>query len=1045
MRRIGFVLPLAVLVAFVFVAAGQGPAGSDRMAADFLKSIELRSLGPSLMTGRIADVEVDPKNLDVYYVATAAGGLWKSENRGITFTPIFDDGGSFNLACVVVDPKNSNVVWLGTGENSNPRAAMYGDGVYKSTDAGKTWTRVGLESSEHIGNIKIDPRNSDVVYVAAQGPLWSSGGDRGVYKTTDGGKTWKAVFTVSPDTGGNEVVIDPNNPDVLYASTWQRRRSVGQFIGGGPESAIYKSTNAGATWTKLTNGLPKGDMGRITLGVDPKAKPTRVYALCNALREESGFYRSDDAGATWARVGHVVAGGRGGGAGFGGGAPGGGRGGGDDFYRGGDPGYYHELYVDPVRPDTIWSANTNLDRSEDGGKTWKQVPIDYDESHYGSVHVDFHDVWLDVTDRNHYMVANDGGVYETYDDGKHFRHFDNLPVTQFYRVAVDNAKPFYRVCGGAQDNNSMCGPSRTVNRIGIRTSDWIVVGGGDGFQSRVDPEDPDIIYATSQGGNITRLDLRTGVSKSIRPRGVPQGPGEQEPANVPGQQQNPPQAGQAGQGAQGAQGARGGRGGERTNWDCPYIISPHSPTGLYWGSTRVYRTDDRGDHWTPVSGDLTRNLDPTTIPIMGKVWSPTQTVSYNQATTPLSTIVSIDESPLFEGLLYVGTDDGLLQVSEDGGKNWRKMDKFPGIPDGAYVSDVFASPREADVVFVAFNNWQHGDFKPYLLKSTDRGRTFTSIAGDLPDRHDVWSVVQDHINGNLLFAGTEFGLYFTVDGGNHWVQLKGGLPVCQVRDLAIQKRESDLALGTFGRSFYVLDDFSPLREISAQSLSQEVELYPLRRAYQYTEFGYERAAWGNEVTPNPPFGAVFTYSVGQAIPADTKLVITIADDTGKQIRRLEQIPGEGRQAQPEDLPKTIGIHRVAWNLRGEPVATAAPGGAGAAGGRSGAGGGAAGAGAAGGAAGAGAAGGAAGAGAASGAAGAGAAGGGQAGRGGGAGGAGAPPAGAFGGGLGGRGGGPPPVEPGHYTATLGKLTGDTVTPIGKPQSFMVEPLPAKNW
>jgi len=1008
MRRAFVALPLIVFLAAVVVGAGQGPAGADRLTAEFFKGLELRTLGPSLTTGRVADIEVDPKNPDVYYIATGAGGLWKSENCGITFKPIFDDGGSFSLACIVIDPKNSNVLWLGTGENSNPRAAMYGDGVYKSTDAGKTWTRVGLEKSEHIGNIKIDPRNSEVVYVAAQGPLWSGGGDRGLYKTTDGGKTWKAVLTVSADTGANEVVIDPNNPDVLYASTWQRRRGVGQFIGGGPESAIYKSTNAGATWTKLAGGLPKGDMGRIALGVDPKAKPTRVYALCNAKREESGFYRSDDAGVTWMRFGHSAAGGRGGG-GFGGG-----QGGGDDFYRGGDPGYYHELNVDPVRPDTIWSANTNLDRSEDGGKTWKSVPINYNEN-YGAVHVDFHDVWSDPTDRNHYIVGNDGGAYETYDDGKNFRHFDNLPVTQFYRVAVDNAKPFYKVCGGAQDNNSMCGPSRTVNRVGIRTSDWIIVGGGDGFQSRVDPEDPNIIYATSQEGSITRLDLRTGISKSIRPR---------PPQEAVAQAGGPP-------GGASGQGGRGGRGGgDRTNWDCPYIISPHSATRLYWGAHRLYRSEDRGDHWVLVSGDLTRNLDPTTIPIMGKVW-PTDSVSYNQATTRLSTIVSIDESPLIEGLLYVGTDDGLLQVSEDGGKNWRKTEKFPGVPDGMYLTDVFASPRDANVVFVALNNWQKGDFKPYLLKSADRGQTFMSIAGDLPDRHDVWSVVQDHINGNLLFAGTEFGLFFTVDGGSHWVQLKGGLPVCQVRDLAIQKRENDLALGTFGRSFYILDDYSALRELSAQALSQEAELFPLRTTYQYTESGYEQAAWGNEVTPNPPMGAVFTYSVGQAFPTDTKLVVTITDETGKQVRRLDQIPSENRQAAPQELPKTPGIHRVAWNLRGDMIAPAGgPGGAGATGARGGAGGaGAAGAGAGAGAAGAG-------------AAGAGAALGAQAGRAGGAGGAAAaPPAGA---GFGGR-GGAPAVEPGRYTATLGKMTGDTVTPIGKPQSFMVVPLPAKNY
>ncbi len=520
------------------------------------------------------------------------------------------------MCCIVVDPKNSDVLWLGTGENSNPRSAMIGDGLYKSTDAGATWKRVGLEHSEHIGRIQIDPRNSNVVYVASQGPLWSSGGDRGIYKTTDGGATWKAVLEVSPDTGGNDLVIDPNNPDVLYASTWQRRRAVGQFVGGGPESRVYKSANAGGTWTKLANGLPKGDMGRIALGVDPKAKPTRVYVLANALGNERGFYRSDDAGATFVRTGVMEAGRGGGGGGAargaagrrgGGGAaqnppptppargaaaatasgvvpnagPCAGRGGGD-AYCGGDPGYYNELIVDPIRPDTIWSTDTNLEWSQDGGKTWSQVPS------LNGVHVDYHAVASDPKDRNHILVGNDGGLYESWNDGHTWRHFTNLPITQFYRVAVDESKPFYYVCGGAQDNGSMCGPSRTVNRVGIRTSDWFVSGGGDGFFSAVDPEDPNYVYASSQNGAITRLDLRTGQSKGIRP-----------PESV---------GGRGGAGAAGGGGAGGGRGGggDRTNWDDPYIISPHSATRLYWASDKVYRSDDRGDNWTVISPDLTK-------------------------------------------------------------------------------------------------------------------------------------------------------------------------------------------------------------------------------------------------------------------------------------------------------------------------------------------------------------------------------------------------------------------------------------------------------
>ncbi|HEX5217544.1 MAG TPA: hypothetical protein VFV98_18920 [Vicinamibacterales bacterium] len=975
MTRVRIVFAGALVVLAAALTSGQG-GGNARLTADVFSGLPLRSLGPSLTTGRVADFEVDPNHSNVYWVATAAGGLWRSENRGNDWTPMFDNGGAFNLSTVVIDPKNSDVIWLGTGENSNPRSAMIGSGVFKSTDGGKTWSAAMLPNSEHIGNIQIDPRNSSVVYVAAMGPLWSSGGDRGIYKTTDGGATWKNVLNISPDTGGNEVHIDPNNPQVLYASTWQRRRGVGQMIGGGPESKLYKSLDAGNTWTPMTKGLPTGDMGRIAMGVDPRVKPTRVYALINA-RADTGFYRSDDAGATWNRMGAPLGAappppdpnaqpGRGGGRG--GGVPG--------VYTGGDPGYYYELYVDPIRPDTIWSANTNLEWSRDGGKTWEAVP------NRQGVHVDFHDVWIDKVDRNHIVISNDGGSYESYDEGKTWRHFANLPVTQFYRVSTDNAKPFYHVCGGAQDNGSMCGPSRTQHQVGIRTSDWYDVGGGDGFQSRNDPEDANIVYATSQNGAIQRLDLRTGIARGIRPQagraggpgtsvpGITQSPGDDDDDQQ--QQPPPPPAGGAGAGGQGGRGGRGGAGAgggvqERTNWDAMYIVSPHSPTRLYWGSQFLYRTDDRGDSWTRISGDLTRNLDPRVIPIMGKVWDPQTTVAYNNATTTLSTIVSMDESPVLEGLIYVGSDDGNLSITEDGGTTWRKTTAFGDAADGLYITDVFASPRDANVVFVTLNNWQRGDFKPYIFRSDDRGRTFKSIAGDMPARHPVWSIIQDHVNANLIFAGTEWGLFFTVDGGTHWTQLKGGMPIIQVRDMVVQKRENDLVLGTFGRGFYVLDDYSPLREVSNESLSREAELFPLRHAYKFDVLGQQQAVWGNETTPNPPYGAQLTYHVAPGFTGD--LVITITDGQGRQVRRM-------------DVPNTPGVHRVAWNLRADPPAGAPA----------------------------------------------------QAGRGGGGG----------GGGRGGGPQGPA-QDPGRYSAQLGKKSGDQVTAFGKVQSFQVVPLPEKNW
>jgi hypothetical protein len=466
----------------------------------------------------------------------------------------------------------------------------------------------------------------------------------------------------------------------------------------------------------------------------------------------------------------------------------------------------------------------------------------------------------------------------------------------------------------------MCGPSRTAHSAGIRTSDWFITGGGDGFQSRVDPVDPNIIYAQWQTGNIERIDIRTGASKSIRPPqargrgGTPQ-QAEEEPKDALPKFEE--------------QGGRGGGGNaDRANWDVPYIVSPHSPMRLYWATNYVYRSDDRGDSWTRISGDISRNLNPADVPIMGKKWDPQTTVSWGNATTALSNAVSLDESPLLEGLIYVGTDDGLLQITEDGGKNWRKVESFPGAPAGTYVSDVEPSPRDANVVFVALNDWQRGNYAPYLYRSDDRGKTFVSITGDLPKtRNNVWTVAQDFRNSNLLFLGTEFALWTSVDGGKHWVQLKTGLPTAQIRDIAIQKRESDLAIGTFGRSFYILDDYSALREVTNDSLGQEAQLYPTRdAAFQFTPAGYEQAAWMNESMPNPAVGAMMTYSLGAAPASGTKYVLTITDSTGKKVRTM-------------DIDQTAGLHRVNWNLRADPAAAPAGGRAGGGGGGRGGGGG----------------------------------------------------------------------------------------------------------
>ena len=835
---------------------------------DTLSGLQFRLIGPAAASGRVVSLAVNPNHHAEYYVGVASGGVWKTVNDGTTWTPVFDNEGSYSIGWITLDPNDSSVVWVGTGEGNSQRSVSYGDGVYRSDDGGKSWKNLGLKKSEHIGKIVVDPRDGKVVYVAAEGPLWGPGGDRGLYKTTDGGKTWKAVLTISENTGVADVDFDPSDPDILYATAYQRRRHVFTMIDGGPESAIYKSTDAGATWNKLKSGLPTEDMGRIGVTVSP-VDPNTVYATIEAANGKGGIFRSQDKGATWERRNEL-----------------------DSIAM-----YYAKIFADPKNVDRIYVMNTFLRKSDDGGKTLNKV----NETNH---HVDNHMVWIDPDNTDHVMVGSDGGVAETYDGFKSWRFKTNLPTVQFYDVAVDNALPFYNVCGGTQDNFSWCGPSRTKSVHGIMNSDWYVTTGGDGFRSQVDPEDPNTVYAESQYGVLVRFDRRTGEEMVIQPQ---EGKGE------------PPL---------------------RWNWDSPLIVSPHSHTRVYFAANKVFRSDDRGDTWKAISGDLTRQIDRNQLAVMGKVWGP-DAVAKNASTSFYGNIVSLAESPKQENLIYVGTDDGLIQVTADNGGSWTKYEKFPGVPEKTYVSRLAGSHHAAGTVYAAFENHKNEDFKPYLLKSTDMGKTWISIAGDLPES-PVLAFAEDPVNPNLLFLGNETGVFFTLDGGKKWVRLKGGLPTIAVRDLVIQQRESDLVIATFGRGFYVLDNITPLRQLKPEVLQQEQAVFPVKDALLYAEAhplgeppkGFQGDAF--YAAENPPYGAVVTYYLkeklktkkdvrheaekqaekkketlrypshdelrAEAEEAKPEVYLMIYDESGAPVRRLAGDSGEG-------------FHRTAWDLR----------------------------------------------------------------------------------------------------------------------------------
>ncbi len=761
--------------------------------AQKLDALAFRSVGPALTSGRVADLAVNPSNPDEWYVAAASGGVWKTSNHGVTFEPLFDDQGSYSIGCVTLDPSNPYTVWVGTGENNNQRSVAYGDGVYKSTDGGASWTNMGLKASEHIGMIAVHPKNANIVWVAAYGPLWSAGGERGIYKTTDGGKTWRRVLHVSDHTGFNEVHLDPRNPNLLFATAHQRRRHVHTYVSGGPESGLWKSEDGGETWTEVKNGVPSGDKGRLSLAISP-VNPDVHYLMI----EGHGTYRSTNRGASYSkRSDHATSG-----------------------------NYYVELIPSKHDADVVYSMDTYAQWSEDGGATFKRLGEK-------NKHVDNHAFWQDPSNAKHLLMGCDGGVYETWDHAASWHYKDNLPITQFYRVSVDNALPFYGIYGGTQDNFSLGGPSRTINDRGIVNSDWYVTQTGDGFESQIDPNDPNIVYAQAQYGGLQRFDKKSGEGVNIKPI---------EPV--------------------------GGKA-WRWNWDAPLLISPHDAKTLYFAANVVFKSTDRGNSWTPISGDLSRQLDRHQIPVMGKIQG-LDAIAYKQSTSMYGNITALHESPKVKGLLAAGTDDGLVHISSDGGANWTRFDKIPGVPDLTFVNDVKWSQHSADVLYVVFNNHKNGDFKPYVFVTKNRGKTWELLSTGLPQRGSSYVLAEDHVDPALLFVGTEFGVFTSTDAGLTWTELKKGLPTVAVRDIAIQQRENDLVLATFGRGFYVLDDYSPLREIKNDIKKNEALILPIKTALLYHEaspLGYSGAGFlgaSYYMADNPKVGATFTYWVKNA-------------------------------------------------------------------------------------------------------------------------------------------------------------------------------------
>jgi photosystem II stability/assembly factor-like uncharacterized protein len=882
-------------IAFAALFSSMGAAGAhpglppQGNLVEKLKNLEFREIGPAVMGGRIDDFAVVEGNPNIVFVGIASGGVWKTTNNGTTWEPVFDKEAVSTIGDIAIAPSDPSVIWVGSGEPNNRQSSSWGDGAYKSVDGGKTWQRMGLAATHHIGRIVIHPRNPDVVYVAALGHLWGPNPDRGVYKTTDAGKTWTPVLKINEDTGVSDIAMDPQSPDILYAAAYERRRTPYGFNGGGSGSAIYKTIDGGANWKKLTKGLPYengGDTGRIGLDIYRK-DPNIVYAIVQ--HEHGGTFRSEDKGETWKKMG-------------------------DTNPR---PSYYSQIRVDPNNDLRIWELGAQMFYSEDGGKKFATDRV-------RGIHGDFHAMWIDPADSNHMITGSDGGIHWSYDAGRTWDFVNTIAIGQFYEISIDNQKP-YMICGGLQDNGSWCGPSQTTTRDGITNEDWTVIHGGDGFYAAIDPVEPWIVYTESQDGHVARRDMRTGQQRSIRPE-----PKYSEPPY-------------------------------RFQWNSPVAVSLHNHTTIYYGGNYLFKSTDRGDSWTRLGNDLTTGVDRGKLPILGKV-PDKNTLSRNDGVQEYPTITTFSESPLTPNVVWVGTDDGNVQVTRDGGKTWKNVaSRAPGVPKGTYVSRVVASKYAEGAAYATFDGHRNDDYGVYIFLTTDYGENWKAIRNGIPESAGSVHVIREHPrNQNLLFAGTEFGLWISWDRGASWTALKNNFPTVPVDDIQIQARENDLVLATHGRSIWILDDVTPVEKMDGGVAGSELTLFPPRTA---TTFSIRQRRWSGGqksfTAKNPPYGAILNYYLKEAVPPETpkaeaareekKPVEETAKTTGETQGRARTAAAtptedhktateakkegkvkitvtdkEGKVVREFDGPGAAGVNRANWDLRHNPAAEPTP-------------------------------------------------------------------------------------------------------------------------